>query len=57
MVHLPVDCSVPLPNLRYLEVLQTSVTEALVKGRYTLVTLPCTVTPCRDSVDGTREVG
>jgi hypothetical protein len=25
------------------------------KGRYTLVTLPRTVTPYRDSVDGTRD--
>ena len=26
-----------------------------VKGGYTLVTLPCIVTPYRDSVDGTRD--
>jgi len=26
----------------------------LSKGGYTLVTLPCIVTPYRDSVDGTR---
>ena len=26
-----------------------------VRGSYTLVTLPCIVTPYRDSVDGTRD--
>jgi len=54
-LHHIVNIQRPRPQRKDTNIGRDLRTKCTVKGGYTLVTLPCIVTPYRDSVDGTRD--